>query len=76
MAVAPALLFVDLVLDQLRVQFFQHGCFPRIEIGRILFERQWLDELKRAMEGEFPQPRRVSRPTLPNIHVELGVPEG
>ena len=44
--------------------------------GRLLFERQWLDELKRAMEDDFPMQRRVSRPTLPNIHVELGVPQG
>ena len=43
--------------------------------GRILFELQWLDELKRAMEGDFPKQQRVSRPTLPNIHVELGVPQ-
>ena len=44
--------------------------------GRILFELHWLDELKRAMEGTFPKQRQVSRPTLPNIHVELGVPRG
>jgi transposase-like protein len=44
--------------------------------GRILFELQWLDELKSAMEGDFPKQRRVSRPSLPNIHVELGVPQG
>ena len=44
--------------------------------GRILFEPQWLDELKQAMEGELPKQRKVSQPSLPNIHVELGVPRG
>ena len=44
--------------------------------GRILFDVEWLDELKRAMEGEFPRQPKVSRPALPNIHVELGMPRG
>ncbi len=42
--------------------------------GRILFEQQWLDELKRAMEGESPTRRQPAHPSFSNIHVKLGVP--
>ncbi len=44
--------------------------------GRIMFETEWLDELKRAMEGNFPPQRKAPRPSLSQIHVELGIPQG
>jgi len=42
--------------------------------GRILFELQWLDELKQAMEGNSPMPQKPSPRSRSNIHVKLGVP--
>ncbi|MCA9035162.1 MAG: hypothetical protein KDA91_08535 [Planctomycetaceae bacterium] len=42
--------------------------------GRILFEPQWLDELKQAMEGRVSKPRSSARPVFSNIHVKLGIP--
>lgn len=43
--------------------------------GRILFEPQWLDELKQAMEGRVSKPKKMPvRPAFSNIHVKLGVP--
>lgn len=44
--------------------------------GRILFQKQWLDELKRAMECDVPERKPAPLPTLSHIHVELGTPEG
>ncbi|MEZ6129207.1 MAG: helix-turn-helix domain-containing protein [Planctomycetaceae bacterium] len=42
--------------------------------GRILFEQQWLDELKLAMEGRFTIPEPPRHHSLSNIHARLGVP--
>ncbi|MEZ6128890.1 MAG: hypothetical protein R3C59_09425 [Planctomycetaceae bacterium] len=42
--------------------------------GRILFEPQWLDELKQAMEGRMTKPKTTVRQAFSNIHVTLGVP--
>lgn len=42
--------------------------------GRILFERQWLDELKQAMECRQPVQPRTTRPALSHISVSLGIP--
>jgi len=42
--------------------------------GRIFFDVQWLDELKRAMEGDFQKPQKTSRRSRSNIRVKLGIP--
>ena len=57
-----------------RFRFRQTGAAGQ---GRILFERQWLDEIKRAMEGEPLDEGRKPRPaseSLPHVNVTLGVP--
>lgn len=43
--------------------------------GRISFDASWLDELKQAMEGRKPDPRKPCRRKLSRITAELGVPE-
>lgn len=42
--------------------------------GRIFFERQWLDDIKQAMESEPPQQRSARRTTRPHLRVPLGLP--
>jgi len=42
--------------------------------GKIVFEKPWLDAIKRAMEGETEKPKKLLRPAFSHIHVELGTP--
>ena len=54
-----------------RFRFRQTGVLGQ---GRILFEREWLDELRRAMEGQFSTPQQPRCRPLSNIQARLGVP--
>ena len=42
--------------------------------GRILFEKQWLDDLKQAMECHQPVTPGRRRPALAHIDASLGIP--